>query len=76
MINPFEDLIKRITLIEKKQPRVRCGTVTSTTPFKCCFDGETTSLTYLKPSNYSPILNDRVYFIYADGKYICLGKYE
>lgn len=76
MYNFLEPIIKRLNDLEKKQLKIRCATVTSTSPFKCKFDGESNSLTYPRPSTYTPVLNDRVYFICADGKYVCLGKYE
>ena len=75
MDNFFEDLLKRIRGLEKKEVSIKCGTVTSVTPFKCKFDGEDVEIAYLRPHNYTPAINDRVYFIYASGKYVCLGKY-
>lgn len=76
MYNFLESIISRLKILEKEQVSIKCATVTSVSPFKCQFDGESNSLTYPKPSIYTPTLNDRVYFICADGKYVCLGKYE
>lgn len=75
MYNFLEPIIQRLNALEKKKTTIRCATVTNVLPFKCCFDGETNSITYPRPSTYTPSVNDRVYFICCDGKYVCLGKY-
>lgn len=76
MTNFLEDINKKLQLLEKSQLQVRVATVTSVSPFKCKFDGESTSIQYLKPKNYTPTLNDRVYFLVVNGFYICLGAYN
>lgn len=76
MYNFLKGIFDRLNTLEKKQHKIRCATVTCVKPFMCKFDGESNSLQYHKPSNYNPTLNDRVYFICGDGKYVCLGKYE
>ena len=76
MINFLEDINKKIIDLEKQQVKIKVATVTSISPFKCKFDGESTSIQYLKTKNYTPSLNDRVYFLCLSGFYICLGAYE
>ena len=75
MFDFLQRIQERLSILEKKQPKIMCATVTSVSPFRCRFDGESNSLTYPKPITYTPLINDRVYFICCDGKYVCLGKY-
>nr|DAT81704.1 MAG TPA: hypothetical protein [Caudoviricetes sp.] len=75
MDNPFQDIISRLNKLEKLKLNIRCGTVTSVSPFRCKFDGEDVEIQYLRPANYTPTLNDRVYFLCAGSSYICLGRY-
>ncbi len=75
MFNFIEELTIKILALEKQTMKIRCATVTSTTPFMCKFDGENTELEYKRPEAYTPNKGDRVYFICSAGKYICLGKY-
>lgn len=76
MINPFEEINKEISKLNNKMISVKCGTVTSISPFKCRLDGEDTSNTYMKLKGYSPALEDRVAFLVYNKKYIMLGAYE
>ena len=76
MINFLEPINQQLKELEKAKVKVKVGTVTSVSPFKCKFDGESTEAQYLKPKVYTPILNDRVYFLVIDGFYICLGAYN
>ena len=76
MIDVFGDINSKLDALSKSAVKVKVGTVTSISPFKCRFDGETTELQYLKPKNYTPIAGDRVYFLLVDGVYICLGAYN
>lgn len=76
MTNFLEDINAKIVALNKAAAKVKVGTVTSASPFKCKFDGESTEVQYLKPKNYTPVVNDRVYFFVVDGFYICLGAYN
>lgn len=76
MINPFDEINKRIDEVSKKSVYVRCGTVTSISPFKCKLDGESTSDTYKKIKEYSPVIGDRVAFLVSNKKYFMIGAYE
>lgn len=76
MTNPFEEINKKIGSLESKQVSVRCGTVTSVSPFKCKLDGEDTNNTYMKLKGYTPTVGDRVCFLVCNKKYIMLGAYE
>lgn len=76
MNNPFEDVNKEIKKLKDSAVSIKVGTVTSASPFQVKFDGESTSATYLMPKNYTPTVNDRVYFLVASGKYVCLGAYS
>lgn len=52
------------------------ATVISVTPFKVKFDGEdtTSSRVYKRLNSYTPIIGDRVIFMYENSLYVCLGK--
>ena len=76
MTNFLEEINIQLQALEKASIKIKVATVTSISPFKCKFDGESTSIQYLKPKNYTPSLNDRVYFLCLSGFYICLGAYE
>lgn len=76
MTNPFEEITKEINTLKSKQINIRCGTVTSVSPFQCKLDGEETSNTYLKLKGYTASVGDRVAFIVVNKKYIMLGAYE
>lgn len=77
MMENFLELINiQLDKLEKSVTKVKSGTVTSVSPFAVQFDGESTTATYLKPKNYTPVINDRVYFLVVAGKYVCLGAYE
>lgn len=77
MMNNFlEPINVQLDKLEKSVTKVKSGTVTAISPFTVQFDGESTTATYLKPKNYTPVVNDRVYFLFANGKYVCLGAYE
>ena len=76
MKNFLEEINNQLRVLEKSTTKIKVGTVTSVSPFECKFDGESTSIQYLKPKNYAPTLNDRVYFLVVDGFYICLGAYN
>lgn len=76
MINFLEPINKQLKELDKAKVKVKVSTVTSVSPFKVKFDGESTEAQYLKPKNYTPTLNDRVYFLVVDGFYICLGAYN
>lgn len=76
MINPFEEINKKIVKLESDVVGVRCATVTSVSPFQCKLDGEDTSNTYMKLKGYTPTVGDRVCFLVCNKKYIMLGAYE
>ncbi len=76
MENFLEPINVQLDKLEKKVTKVKSGTVTAVSPFAVQFDGESTTATYLKPKNYTPVVNDRVYFLVVDGAYICLGAYS
>lgn len=76
MANAFNEINKKIASIESKVLSIKCGTVTSTSPFKCKLDGDDASNTYLKLKGYSPVVGDRVAFLVYNKKYIMIGAYE
>ena len=76
MKNFLEEINNQLRTLEKATVKVKVGTVTVAIPFRVVFDGESTDAQYLKPKNYTPVLNDRVYFLVVDGFYICLGAYN
>lgn len=58
---------------------IKWAKVTTATPFRVTFLGEAieSSMTYKKPSTYSPAIGDMVAFIVdAHGSYVCLGKFN
>lgn len=76
MTNPFDEINKKMEEVNSKSVNVRCGTVTSISPFECKLDGEDTSNTYKKLKGYSPIVGDRVAFLVSNKKYYMIGAYE
>lgn len=76
MTNPFDEINRKIDEVNGKSVNVRCGTVTSISPFECKLDGEDTSNTYKKLKGYTATLGDRVAFLVCNKKYYMLGAYE
>ena len=76
MTNPFEEINKQIAKLKSNVVSIRCGTVTSVSPFQVRLDGETGSNTYLKLKGYSATVGDRVAFLVCNKKYIMIGAYE
>lgn len=56
---------------------IKWAIVTSLSPFKVRFDGETeeSPREYKRPKTYTPVLEDRVCFLLVNNQYICLGAY-
>lgn len=57
---------------------IKWAVVTSVSPFRVKFDGETleSPRDYKKPKGYTPSVNDRVCFFVLNNQYVCIGAYE
>ena len=76
MDNPFLDINEAIAETAKNKVSLKCGTVTSTNPFKVKVDGDDEAFGNIKlPKGYTPATGDRVAFLNYDNKYLMIQGY-